>query len=843
MHKHSTLLGGLRAARRPPASLPSRIARRIVATRLRSAHARAHASGKPMTRYWHDVRIALRGLRRTPAFAATAILILGLGIGMATAMYAVIDAVLLQRLPVAEQDRVLVPRLVDEAGVDLALWPEQLEQVRLASRTLRDVSGVAHWGASAFPFLDGDRSVVLRRADVTGRFFDVLGTRPLLGRFLRPSDDVKGAESVIVLSFAAWRRDFGGDPTVVGRTLRDQFSRRGYRVVGVAPPGLDFPSNVDYWECITPFGRALLTVVARLEPGATPAAARAEVLAHARQARASDPYPARLVGAEVRTLPDVIAGDARPTLLALGAAVALLLLIACVNVGTLLLLRAGTRASELAVRRALGATRGDVVRQLLTESALLAVGGGLLALVVAETLRRAIAALAPAGLPRVDVVGVAGAPLGAAAGATLNAVLLFGLAPALLAAGDLGSPLRADARAGGERSARRRVRQGLVAAQVALALVMLAGAALLVRSLRRLERIDLGYAPEHLAVLTLASPTFLAPGKGEALFEQVMPRLRAIPGVTALSPILLWPFGGTDTFLMKVAAEGRTDVPADAVPSVPWEDAGPEYFRTMGIPLVRGRGFVEADRADAPQVAVVSQSLARRLWPGEDPVGKRLRVPGVTPVQWITVVGLAGDTHYRKLREASEMIYLPWRQSYWQGVFAARTTGDLAAVLPAMRRELRAAAPDLRIWQASSMDDLLGAPLARPRLGALVLSGFGAMALALSALGLYGVMTSAVRERTREIGVRMALGATPARVRREVLAGALAMWSVGAAAGLAGALATSRLLTSLLYEISPLDPLALALALAVLLAVALAAAWLPARHATTVDPARALRAE
>jgi predicted permease len=793
-----------------------------------------------------DAKLALCGFRRTPTFAVTAVLILGLGIGMATAMFTVFHAVLVRDLPVRDQNRIVVPRVFDRAGKDVAVSPEELDQIRRATRTMRDVAGVMHWGATAFPFTDGDRQVVLNRAVVTGNFFDVLGARPVLGRLLRSEDDVKGAVPVIVLSYRAWQHDFGGDPRVVGRRLIGQYFGGRYPIVGVAPPGLDYPAGVDFWVSITPLGSALMNVIGRLAPGATPAMVQSEFLPLVKRSRANNPFSVQLVRADARTFPKAVVGDVQPVLVVLTAAVALLLLIACVNVGNLLLLRAVARTRELAIRRALGASAGDIVRQLLVESGMLALGGGVLGLLSAELLLRVLLAHAPAQLPRTDVIRLAGAPLGVATAVTLLSVILFGLLPALSAArGGVGSTLRLDARSGRETPRRRRVRQLLVASQVALAVIVLAGAGLLARSLQRLEQIHLGYTPEHLSLFALAFPAAdSSQAQMHATFEAVAPRLRAIPGITSLTPILTVPFQGANGFIWRVAAEPQTPAEAEANPSIPFEQGGPDYFRTFGIPLLRGRGFRETDRANAPHVAVVSEALAERFWPGQDPIGKRLHSVGdTTATGGVTVVGVAGDIRYRSLRRANPTIYLPWQGSWWQGEFAIRTTGRLASVLPAMRRVVREVDPRLSIWQAQTMDDLLGGPLAQPRLSTLLLSGFGLVALVLAALGLYGVMASAVREQTRELGIRLALGATPSQLRQRVIRHALVVTSTGAIVGLVGALISSRLLTSLLFQVSPSDPITLVGVCVLLIAVALTAAYLPARRATRVDPAQVLRTE
>lgn len=797
-----------------------------------------------MNDFARDVRIGLRGLRRTPTFTVAAVLVLGFGIGTAIAMLTVFRAVLVERLPVRDPDNIVVITTYKDPAVEFGLVLSDLKPIRESSRTMRDIAGYAHWGATAAPLLDGDRSVVLNRVIATGTFFDVLGARPWLGRFLRADDDLPGAPPVIVLSYSVWRRSFGGDPAIVGHHLVEPYQQKSYTIVGVAPPGLDYPAGVGFW--MQPWaGSENLSIisVARLAPGATPAAARSEVFAIANRIMPE----LHLVGAKSVGFTQAMLGDVRPVLIVLTTAVGLLLLIACVNVGNLLVLRAGSRARELAIRRALGATYGDVVRQLLVESVLLAVGGGALGLLLAEGLLRVLIVLAPAQLPRADVIQLAGAPIVVAIAITLLAVTFFGVVPALLAARtNVAMALRLDARSGRDSAGRRRVRQVLVASQTALALIMLAGGVLLARSLARLEGLDLGYRPEHLTILGASWPAmkYDSTEKLYPLGEELTRRWRAIPGVTGVTPVLIPPLLGPNIWLGRVDLEGQSETERAANPIVPVESGGNEYFQTFGIPIRRGRGFVDADRENAPLVAVVSETVARRLWPNEDPVGKRIHYWWPDTTAWRTVVGVAGDTHLRSLREATPAVYVPWRQAQgWQLDFAVRTSGALTQVLPAIRRELRAVEPRLALWYIEPMDDLLAAPLAQPRMSALLMSAFGGAALLLAAIGLYGLMASVVREQTREIGIRMALGAAPERLRREVLRQALVVSGVGAAVGVVVALATSRLLAALLFEVSPTDPVALVVACVVLMTVALLAAYVPARWATKVDPASALRAD
>jgi len=801
----------------------------------------------------HDFRIALRGFRRSPSFTITAVLILAIGIGMAVAMFTVFDAVILRPLPVVNPDRVVeLFTYKGDPNTDYYVLRGDLRKVAAEAKTMRDVAGIAHWGAPSAPLVDGDRPLVLNRTLVTGNFFNVLGTRPLLGRFIQASDEAPGADLVLVLSYGAWRKYFGGDPNIVGRKLIEPYARNSYRVVGVAPPGLEYPAAVEVWmPAWQPSEQLSVIGVARLAPNATPRMAQSEFL-QLMKALSTSQEPRDYDGAHVETFTHAVVGDVRPILLVLVAAVGLLLLIACVNVGNLLLLRAASRARELSVRRALGATYGDVVRQLVVESGLLGVAGGLLGLGVAAGLIKVLVAYAPPQLPRVDVIGVAGAPVIIAISVTLAAVLVFGVLPALIASrGELASPLRYDSRAGTETRARRRMRQALVASQVSLALVMLAGAALLGRSLERLQGLSLGYDPNHLSLLSVAFPPSLyGDAKGtvdqnrlNALGDQLAPVYRAIPGVTGVTQMLVPPFFGTGIFIGRLDREGQTPEEMKSNAAYPMEAGGADYFRVYGIPILRGRAFTEADDEKAENVAVVSESAAQKLWPNENPIGKRIHFWTGDSTKFRTVVGVAGDMHYRSLRESTAEIYLPWKQSYWQGSFAIRTTGTLASVLPALRRATAEVNPALTLWQADPMDDLIAKPLAQPRMSALLLAGFAFVSMLLAAIGLYGVMASSVRGSMRELGVRAALGASPERLRRGVLTEALIVTGTGAVVGLAVALAASRLLTKLLFEVSPADPISLLGSAVLLMVVAVIAAYIPARHATRVDPVQALRAD
>ncbi|WP_158508729.1 ADOP family duplicated permease [Gemmatirosa kalamazoonensis] len=806
-----------------------------------------------------DARLALRGFRRTPGVFVTAVVILALGVGMSVAMFSVFRTVLVRRLPVVDQDRVVVMwTYVADPHTDVVTGTKELSVVRRESRTMRRIAAIAHWPATPSPFVYGDRSVELSRGMVTGNFFDVLGARPALGRLLRPSDDEADASSpgdtrasrAMVLGYRAWRERFGGDSSVIGRHLVEPLLGTDYTIVGVAPAGLAYPAGVDYWIPMWSGWQSSVSAfaVARLAPGATVAAARDEYLAIEKRLTPQ----LNLRGAHAATFADTVLGSARPVLQVLTAAVGLLLAIACLNVGNLLLLRAATRARELVVRRALGAGFGDLARPLVVEALAIAAAGGALGLLVAATALRTLVRYAPVQLPRLDEVRLAGAPVGVATAIATLAVLVFGVAPALLVArGHVAAPLRLDARAGHETARRRALRHALVASQMALAMVMSGGAALLARSLARLEWQDTGFASDHLSVLWYSWNAHKQDSVPEliALGDRLARRVRAIPGVTAATPIVAPPMLGNGVWQVRFEVEGQAPAAVAENPLFPVEMGGPEFFRTFGVRLVRGRAFTARDDAASPLVVIVSESVARRLWPGRDPLGKRVRIPGANAGGiaggdgWRTVVGVAHDTRLRTLREVSPTVFFPSLQGYWQGSIAIRSATSLSALVPALRAAGREVDPDVELWSRQTMDEILAEPLAEPRLGALLTSSFSAVALLLSGVGLFGAMAALVRDRTREFGIRMALGAAPGRVRLAVLRRAAIVVGSGAAVGLAITLVASRLLAALLFDVSATDPLALGGACGALLAVALVAALVPARAATRVDPARTLRAD
>ena len=817
-----------------------------------------------------ELAYAVRSLRRAPAFSLTAVLILALGIGMTSAIFTVFDAVLLQRMPVRDEDRIVeLSGVAGGAASEFPLGLAQFKRFRANTRTLQSVAALAHWRVIANTFDDNNRPVVLRQAVVTDNFFQVLGAAPALGRFFKPGDERPwGADNFqdapAVLSYGAWQRLFGGDSSVIGRHLQEPAMNWRTTIIGVAPPGLDYPRGVEYWTASL-YGS--IDVVGRLTAGATPSSARGEFLAFIdNDPEIAKAFGAHSFGAQVHTVPQMVTGDARAAVLVLTGAVALLLLLTCTNVGNLLLLRAAGRSREMAIRRAIGARAIDLFRQLLSESVIIACAGGVLGVALAKLLLATVVHLAPTGLPRSDLIVLAGSSLRIGALVTGLTVLLFGVLPSLVALRvNRASPLRSDTRSGTEGRTVRRVRQTLVACQLALALIVLSGAGLMVRSLVRLSDLNMGYSPSDLTLLSaslrwrsiidecrppgasLTTSDSMRWGRctNTRIFDahdRIMTLLRMTPSVVAVSPVTAPPFLGSNVWMGKIVADYQTESDAKTNPWFALDLVGPEYFRLLNVPILEGRGFTDADREDAPRVAVVTSGVAHRLWPNESAVGKRFHDPNQdSPDSLVTIVGIVPDIHFREYRTATPTVFKPFRQVYAQGYFLVRTRGRSASALATMRRAVQVAGAVF--VSAEPMNDLIAPQLVPARFDALLLSLFGAAAVILAAIGLYGVVSSVVNQQTRELGVRMALGATAGTVRWMVLGRALVVACIGVGVGVAGTLAGSRLLQSLLFEVSPLDPMTLIGVTLLLLAIALVAAYLPARRATKIDPVRALRAE
>jgi predicted permease len=805
-----------------------------------------------------DARSAWRGLRRAPAFSTTAILTLAVGIAGTTVMFALVQGVLLEPLPVRDQDRVVIAwkELRSSGFAHYPFGDVEIDAAARASQLLESVAGVTSSGWSPWTVVERGESASVQGAPVTGRFFEVLGVEPVLGRTFTQADDVEKAEHGLVLSHGLWQRRYGGSFDVIGRRLT--INELPFTIVGVVPPGLDYPIGVEAWRTtasipISPqFGdsaRTEIDLVARLRPGVSVRQATGELAELTRQYETTSPKITRGLTPVVRLFADHVVGDIRPILLAVLGAVGLVMLIATANVANLLLMRSETRRSELAVRRALGAGRGRIVCQLLFESVILTVAAAAVGLLAAWWSLEGLLQILPEGLPHVDVVRIDLGVVGFTAAVALVTSLVAGLAPALSARRlNLVSTLRSGGR-GSTGSTGTYGRRALVTAQVALAVLVVAAAGLLVGSAVRLQLVDTGFAANRLVFVELTLPGAMTADRTRhrQFLDALRSELEAVPLVAAATPVNVPPLsGGWDAPTFTV--EGQNHAQAAANPSLSLESVHHNHFETLGMPIVRGRAFTETDREDSPAVAIVSENVAAAAWPGANPIGKRLKMgaPGPTdsPDDWLTVVGVAGTVRYRDLKRPRATLYLPSAQFIEASeTLALRTTAPLELVGTEVRDRVGRVDPNVRVTRLTPFSQLLARPLARPRFVAFLLGVFGAAALLLAGVGLYGVMAAHVRQREREIGVRVALGATAANLRRLVLGEALRLTGLGVIIGLVGAALTTHLVRSLLFEVHPLDPVTLAGTALMLMAAAVLASFAPLRRATRVDPVALLRSE
>jgi putative ABC transport system permease protein len=799
-----------------------------------------------------DLRHGSRALRGSPGFTAVALITLALGTGATTAMYSVVERTLLARLPYAEPNRVVRiygRNAMHDRGQIAA---GDFVDFQAAQRSF---TGVAAFAPSGFSYAGGAEPRRLTALRVSANMFDVLGARPLLGRTFARSDDKPESPAVVVLSHRAWQEVFGGDSAIVGRTI--VLSDRPRTVIGVMRPGFfvetrdaDVWAPLDLTSALADVNRArkfhFLGAIGRLKPGVNIQRGVSDLAAIAR--RLEREFPESNTGYTVAALPvrESLVGEVRTPLLVLAGAAAMVLLIACANVAGLLLTRTIARRQELGIRSALGAGRGRIVRQLLTESTVLAIAGGALGLVVAYAASRALAAAAGSELSEV----LFGRSLDPAVllvmlVTALATAMLFGVGPALAASRtDLRDALQETGRGSTAGRTRHRIRSALVAGQAALAVVLLIGAGLLIRSLHHLQQVELGFDTNRLLTFRIALPStkYDSRERGNQFYDGLQARLRALPGVEAAASTGIMPFRGSAS--SALAIRGRA-VPEGELPEVGYVSVSRRYFETMRIPLRRGRTFGEQDDATSPGVVVISESIARRHWPKGDALGAFIRL-GPNPADpWSEVIGVVGDVRQRgPASDSRPTVYAFVHQDYWDGRdVIVRVHGDAASIAASARAVVRQLDPTLPITRMRTMDEVADEVLAERRLPMTLMTVFAGLALTLAAVGLYGVMSYVVTARTREFGVRMALGAPRAAVIQLVMRQGLLTVLVGLAVGLAGAVVATRLLAGLLFGVKPLDPLTFGAVPAVLLLVALVACWLPARRATQVDPISALRTD
>lgn len=811
-----------------------------------------------------DFRIALRAFRRAPLFYGAAAIILGLGIGLSTATFSVFRSVLLNPLPVGDQDRliVLMGAMPGERGQELPVSRRMLNDLARTTTTLNGVAGVGFdgpWTWYVRDAADARRSVQLRASVVTANFFDVLRVRPELGRALRPEDDALGAPRVAVISHELWVRVYGGERNAIGARLVDQSTNNEYTIVGVMPRGLAFERGADLWRPINaqfPIRAdsdldnrfAMLRVIGRLAPRATMESSRQEFAGFMRHAmRERNPTLAPTLGADVHRLTDEVVGDVRPVLAVISAAVAILLIIACLNVANLMLIRASTRTAELAMRAALGASRARIIGQFLTEGLTLATIGAALGVAIAAGALRIVIALAPAGVPRIGEAGVNGPTLAVGVAVSLFTVVIFALGPAItVSSTDLHSFVRSGARSLTSSRRGRVRRQSLVVGQVALAVVVMTSAALLVRTLDRLQHDRLGFDPEHLTAIEVRVPldaNYTAAALND-LMDRLAARTAAMPNVMSVSAGITTPFTN-DAIIGWVSAQGESETQHATDPYSDLEFVQPSYFNTLGVRVLSGRVFDEREARSSAPVVVISESVARHYWPGQNAVGKNLHCFG--GAELCPVLGVVEDTRYRDLTTSHLAVYRPSHQApdpvFAPRVLLIRTTEVPARVLPSIRAAIERSEPVITLGRAVPVEDLLDVPLAQPRLNATLVTIFAAFALVLASAGIFGVLAYHVGLRMRELGIRQALGATPRELGRMLLREGMQLQLAGIACGVLLSLIATRSLRSLLFDVAPTDPASLLGAASVLIVCGLAAVAIPARRAMRVDPSVALRAE
>lgn len=796
-----------------------------------------------------DMRYAARTLRKSLGFSLVVLAALALGIGATTAIFTVVNSVLLEPLPFPHADRLVALREVRPDGhVNPSVQTQNLLDWRAHNRSFEYVAALSQLPINVAA-ANGDAEQV-NGLRVTADFFPLLGIRPLIGRWLTAEDDQPGAPARVILSYGYWKRRFGGDPQIVGGQLN--VSGGPGEVIGVMPSGFALPNiraevfvaaQID--PASAPSDGRYFQVYGRMREGVRIGAAQAEMRSLAAQTAAERPERNARWSATAMPLLDDAVGNVRVALLVLLGAVFFVLALCCVNVANLYLMRTYNRARELAVRHALGAGRGRIVHQLLAESLLLTLTGGLLGIGFAYLGVQALLALLPASfpLPRLAEVQVDGRVLLVCLGVSIIAGVTFGVVPALIA--DFRSPadaLRHSARSvAGRRSALGRM---LVVAEVALALVLVCGAGLMARSFIELNRVNPGFRPERLlTVRMLLLPAKYGPDSNARVVEQMLDRIRALPQVSAAASIHWLPLNGIGS-ASGVSRADRPAPPPGSGTGAGFSVISDGYFHTMGIPLIAGREFDSHDRTGSRPVAVINQAAARMLYPDDNPIGKQLSVDWVGPPH-AEIVGVASDARFEGIESRPEpFIFLPnlQRPSLYCGL-VIRTAGDPVAMSAAVREAIRSVDPEQGVMETSTMEQRITDSVAQPRLQTILLGVFGILALVLACIGIYGVLAYAVSERWREIGVRVALGATPGRILREILSSGLSLAAIGLLIGLAAALALTRYLEALLYSVRPTDPAVFGLAIATLLLVATAACYLPARRAARVDPIVVLREE
>lgn len=801
-----------------------------------------------MDTVWSDLRYGIRMFFKSPGFTAVAVIILAIGIGASTAIFSVVNGLLLQPLPFQEPDRLVLMWETYKRTQEKSVSYLNFTDWRAQNRAFEDMGAYSSWTFT----ITGDEPERLSGAVVTENLFSVLGVRPRLGRTFLPEEDRPGGADVAVISDGLWRRRFGGEPGVIGQTLT--MNGRSTTIIGVMPPEFQFPRTaIELWMPLTPAiesdlpqrgNHPGLYVVGRLKPAVSLDRARLDMTMIAR--RLAEQYPETNADQSVLLLPlhDYYVKDFQTVFILLMEAVAFVLFIACANVANLLIARAATREKEMAIRMALGAGRGRLLRQLLTESVLLSAVAACVGLMLALWGSDLIRSLVPtiADVPGLRRFNVDGTVLAFAMGLGVVTGLLFGLAPALTMTGrGLQDSLKQGERTSGI-PGRRYMGQALIVSEIAISLVLLVGAGLMVRSVQRLLATDSGFDPRGVLTFQISpsGTNYEDDAARGRFFQQLLARLAAIPGVQSVGGVLPLPLSGSNRQINIRFADSPVAHPEETI-RTDYAWTTPDYFRTMRIPLIRGRFFSEQDVADAPLVVLIDETMARQFFPDEDPIGKRLLAYGQTR----EIVGVVGHVkHYGVNAPSRVQLYAPHLQAPPFGmVLTLRLDRSPASVISAIRDRVREVDPHQPLYNIQTMEQLMNQSVANERVVMLLLSVFALVALILAAIGIYGILSHSVSQRTREIGVRVALGAQPLDIFKMVIRHGMRLTGVGLAVGVAAAFGLTRFLTGLLYHVNATDPMTFGTITVILAGVAFVACYLPARRATKVDPMVALRYE
>jgi predicted permease len=798
------------------------------------------SSGGFMQNLWQDLCYGARILLKQPGFTLIAVLTLTVGIGANTAMFSVVNAVLLRPLPFTEPESLMFFRAKNPASFAAADFRD------LATQN-RSFSHLSAYTDATFNMSGGNAPERVNGARISADLLPTLGVRPIQGRNLTKEENQDGGKKVVLLSQELWQRQFGGDAGVVGRAIG--LDGQSYTVIGVLPPELNFPLDKDLFvplalsvSDLSDYGGYFLSLIARLKPGVTLTQANTEV---ATIIKKSDEEGPRFESVRVIGLQEALVGDVRTMMLALMGAVGFVVLIACANLANLLMTVSARRQKEIAVRLSLGANRSRIVRQFLTESLLLAGLGGVAGLLLTYCGMTLFNAMLPSAIPRIGEIGVDGRVLGFTFALTVTAGLLFGTLPALRASHTaLTEVLKAGSQTLDGAFGSRRLRALLVVTQVALTVVLLTGAGLLIKSFVRLHQTPLGFRPERIltARVTLQGRAYSTPPQRLNFAERLLEEVRRQPEMREAALTSFLPFAtGNQGF--GIYMNGQEEV-RPGMPVADFRSVSPDYFRVMGISLLKGREFSNADHERAPMVAIINETMAKRYWPGADPIGKRIKETYYKAV-WREIVGVVGSVRHRSRgEEPKPEMFVPWNQVPAANLnLAVRTQVELASSATALRRAVAAIDANLPVFEVRTMEERLFESIAQPRFRTVLLGVFALLALVMAVVGLYAVMVASVVQRAHELGIRVALGAQRGDVIALVLRQGMKLVGIGIVIGLAGAWMLTRILTTMLYEVKPTDSLTFLAVPVLLIMVAILACWLPARQAARIDPITALRHE